>query len=210
MKDRITEIRELRSGFRVTMGDGQALFLRHKDQRAMALREGDTVDAEELKRNLLLEQYTDALNRAVRLLAVRARSAFEIEKRLTDACYLEDTVEMVLTKLQSEGFVNDEAFAGQWVRERATRQIGKARILYELRLKGIDPALAERAVLAMDPGVQDESAAKLAAKLLKRYRSLPEAEARRKATLAMQRRGYSYAEAKRGLEGAAEDGDGNP
>jgi len=200
----------LKNGFRVTINDQQLLFLRHKDQRSLALKEGDPVDAKELTHTLLLEQYPDALNRAVRMLAVRARSGYEIEKRLTDACYLEDTVDMVLTKLQSEGFVDDKAFAGQWARERAARQIGKARILHELRLKGIDSALAEQAVLEIDPNTQDESTGKLAGKLLKRYRSLPAADARRKTILAMQRRGYSYGEAQRALESAAEDGDLDP
>ena len=204
MNDMVTEIRELQKGVRVTVNDQVVLHMTRKDFRAMSLSEGDTVDAGELKHKLLLEQYPEALNRAVRLLAVRARSCFEIEKRLTDACYLEDTVEMVLTKLQTEGLLDDRAFAEQWARDRTARQIGKTRILYELKQKGIDSALAEQALAELDPQQQDESAVRLAQKLLRRNRNLSAEDALKKAMMAMQRRGYAYGEAKRALERAAQ------
>ncbi|MFH1512722.1 MAG: regulatory protein RecX [Bacillota bacterium] len=194
MKAVITEIRELRNGVRVTVNDQITLCLTRRDWETLSLREGDAVDVKALRHDLLLSQYPAALGRAVRLLSVRARSCFEIEKRLTDACYLEDTVEMVLTKLQSEGLLDDEAFARQWARERSARQIGRARILHELRQKGVGGELAEKALAELDPAQQNGGAAKLAAKLLKRYQNLPANEARKKTVMAMQRRGYAYGE----------------
>ena len=157
MKDIVTEIRELRSGVRVTVNDQLTLCMTRKDCKNFPLQEGDTIDVQKWKQELLIAQYPDALNRAVRLLAVRARSTREIEKRLTDACYLDDTVEMVLTKLETSKLLNDEAFAAQWARERMARQIGKARILMELKQKGVDSALAEQAVSALDTEQQDET-----------------------------------------------------
>lgn len=207
MSDRITGIRELRNGVRVTVNSEETLCLRNKDCKNLGLREGDAVSLKEWKHELLLAQYPDALNRAVRLLAVRARSVSEIEKRLTDACFLPDTVDMVVTKLTVSGLLNDEAFATQWARERAARQIGKARILYELRQKGVDAALAERAVNNLEPEKQSESAETLARKLLRRYQNAPPADARRKAIQAMQRRGYTYGEARRALSLTMEDTD---
>ncbi len=207
MKDAVTQVRELANGFRVTLNDRSSLRLTRADQRTLALREGDRVNEAELRHTLLLSQYPAALNRAVRLLAVRARSCYEIEKRLADACYLDDTVEMVLEKLRGEGFVNDAAFAAQWAGDRSARQIGSARILYELRQKGVDEAIARQAVEALEDKRQAESAAALAAKLWKRYRAYPAADARRKAMAAMQRRGYAYAEAERALH-CATDADG--
>lgn len=202
MKDVVTQVKELSNGFRVTVNDRITLRLTRGDQRTLALREGDRVDEADLRHTLLLSQYPVALNRAVRLLAVRARSAYEIEKRLADACYLDDTVEMVLEKLKTLSLVNDETFAVQWARERSARQIGSARILYELRQKGVDETAAQQAVEALGSQKQGESAAALAEKLLKRYRTHPAADARRKAMAAMLRRGYSYAEAERALHGA--------
>ena len=149
MKERITEIREFKTGARVTVGDRTHLLLTRRDMRAFALREGDEVNAEELAQELLQAQYPNALNRAVRLLAVRARSVREVEKRLTDAFYLPETAEMVITKLTMNGLLDDETFAGQWARDRMSRQIGKTRILYELRQKGVDEAIAQCAIEAL-------------------------------------------------------------
>jgi regulatory protein len=205
MKDIITGIRETRNGVRVTVNDQEIVCLTRKDVKTFPLKEGDAVDLEKLKHDLLLKQYPDALNRAVRLLAVRARSGYEIEKRLTDACYMADTVEMVLTKLQLSDLLDDLAFARQWARERTARQMGRARILYELRQKGIDPAMAEQALDDIDPQQRDGSARRLAEKLQKRYRNDTPADARRKTIQAMQRRGYSYGDAKRALDDPQDD-----
>lgn len=205
MMDVVTGVRELPGGVRVTINDRIVLLLTRRDQAALGLDVGASVDATELRHTLLLRQYPDALNRAVRLLSVRARSSREIELRLTVACYLADTVEMVLTKLQNERLLDDRAFAQQWARERAAKQIGRARILQELRQKGIDDELAQTAVNRLGVQRQDEGALALAAKLLRRYHALPAAEARRKAIPAMRRRGYSYGEAQRALDRAAEE-----
>ena len=207
MKDSITSIKELRYGMRVTVNDTEILCLRYKDCKKQDIREGDAIDLQKLKEEILLQQYPDALNRAVRLLAVRARSSFEIEKRLTDACFMVDTVEMVLTKLKTNGLLDDSEFAKQWARERTARQMGKARILYELRQKGVEAAVAEEALAQLDDVRQEESALKLAEKLRKRYQSNTTEDARRKTIQAMQRRGYSYGDALRALEKLKEDVD---
>ena len=207
MKERITNIRELRYGVRVTIDTGETLCLRNKDCKHMALQEGDTVALEEWKHDILLNQYPDALNRAVRLLAVRARSIAEIEKRLTDACFMADTVDMAITKLTSNGLLSDEDFARQWARDRSARQMGKARILYELRQKGVESALAEQVVGELEPEQQADAAEQLARKLLRRHQNAATADAYRKTIQAMQRRGYSYGEAKQALIKALEGTD---
>lgn len=198
--DKITEIRELKNGLRVTVNEDHTLLLTRRDAKTFVFRERDAVGLAKLEHDLLLAQYPDALNRAVRLLAVRARSCAEVQKRLTDACYMESTVEMVLTKLQTNGLLDDEAFARQWVRDRAARQIGKARMLQELRQKGVDGAIAGQAIAAIEPEKMDAGAVKLARKLKNRYREADAATARRKTVQAMQRRGFSYGEARRALE----------
>jgi regulatory protein len=200
MSDIITSVRELRGGVRVTVSNGETLCLRNKDCKNRPLREGDEVDLREWKHELLLNQYPDALQRAVRLLAVRARSVSELEKRLTEAYFLPETVEMAITKLTGNGLLNDEAFAAQWARERTARHIGRARILRELMQKGVGAALARRTVDELEPEKQVGNAGELAQKLLRRYQSAAPADARRKIIQAMQRRGYTYGEAKRALD----------
>ena len=207
MKDIITAIRQLPYGACVTVNGSETVCLTRKDCKNFPLQEGDAVDLQKLKHDVLLRQYPAALNRAVRLLAVRARSAYEIEKRLTDACYLSDTVEMVLTKLNTNGLLDDGAFARQWARERTARQMGKARIQYELRQKGVASELIEQVLAELDSETQDESAKTLAEKFIRRYGNAAPADARRKTIQAMQRRGYSYGEARRAMDSVLEDSD---
>ncbi|MDD3213282.1 MAG: regulatory protein RecX [Eubacteriales bacterium] len=204
MKDLVTGFREERNGYRVTVNDTETFRLSFSEYRALPLQEGQALDWAQYKHDLLVQQYPEALDRAVRLLAVRARSRGEVEQRLTQRGYLPDTLEMVIYKLEKEALLDDEAFARAWAKARADHQIGKARILQELRVKGVDSAIAEAAVAELAEDDQHEQAAALAAKLLKRHHNEPPADAKRKALAAMQRRGYAYGEASRAVETAVQ------
>ena len=204
MKDMVTSLQEDKRGYRVTVNDGTAFRLSFSEYRDMPLREGDALDWESYRQTLLLRQYPEALDRAVALLAMRARSHYEVERRLIQRGYLADTVEMVMLKLEQNLLLDDTAFASAWVKEHATRGIGKARLVQELRMKGVDSATVQVALDTLEAEEQAEPAIRLAGKLLHRHRSLPEKEALRKSIMAMQRRGYSYGDASRALQAAIE------
>lgn len=210
MKDLVTDFREERNGYRVTVNDTDTFRLSFSEYRALPLQAGQALDWEQYRHDLLVHQYPDALDRAVRLLAVRSRSRGEIEQRLTQRGYLSDTIEMVVYKLEKESLLDDEAFARAWAKARAAHQIGAARILQELRIKRVDSAIAEAAVAELAEDDQQEQAAALAAKLLKRHRSEPPADAKRKTLAAMQRRGYAYGEAIRAVQTAMENREEDP
>ncbi|HNW86002.1 MAG TPA: regulatory protein RecX [Candidatus Limiplasma sp.] len=205
MNDKVTDLREERGGFRVTVNSGEAFHLTPAEYRAFPLKPAQTFDWKAYREALLVHQYPEALNRAVALLAVRARSCREVERKLTDRGYLADTVEMVLYKLEKENLLDDEAFAGEWVKARASRGLGKARLMQELRLKGVADSIAQAALATLEPDEQDGQAVLQAAKLRKRYAGLPPREAAQKATAALLRRGYSYAEASRALRAAEQE-----
>lgn len=111
-----------------------------------------------LKAWLLPRQYPEALNYAVSLLAVRARASGEIRQKLRQRRYMDDTIEMVEYKLEKEKLLDDEAFAREWAASCARRQMGKSRILQELRRKGISRELCEQALEELDG---EESARRL-------------------------------------------------
>jgi len=205
MKDMVTELRRDRGGYRVTVNDTETFRLSNADFEALPLADGQALDWEQYKHDLLLRQYPEALNRAVGYLAARMRSTGEVERKLIGRGYLPDTVEMVLYKLEKESLLDDAAFANAWARTRAARQLGRARILMELRGKGVANDVAEAAVAALDEDEQADAVTALAVKLLKRYDSLSAPETLRKSLAAMQRRGYSYGEASRALQRAAEE-----
>ena len=144
-----------------------------------------------------------ALNDAVALLAQRARASGEIRQKLRRKLYMEDTIEMVLYKLEKERLMDDEAFAREWAASRARSQIGRSRIMRELRMKGITQEMAERALDELDEDEGDEAAVMLAQKLLRRYSSeADERKAMQKMLAAMARRGYGYEDSRQAIETA--------
>ncbi|MCE5343646.1 MAG: recombination regulator RecX [Eubacteriales bacterium] len=204
MNDLVTSLREERGGYAVTVNETESFRLSRADFRALPLQEGQALHLKQYLHDLLLRQYPEALNRAVKLLAIRERSHAEIERRLINAGYLPDTVEMTLYKLEKESLLDDDAFAHAWAKARSAKRLGKARILQELRQKGVDNAIAQAAVADLDDDAQAEAAVVLASKLLKRNESQTPDVVMRRAVAAMLRRGYTYGEASRALQTALE------
>ena len=201
--DLVTDLHEERKGYRVTVNDSEIFHLSAAEYRQLPLAQGETLDWEAYRKNLFFLQYPEALNRAVAALATRAQSRTELERKLQARGYLSDTVELVLYKLEKEHLIDDSAFARTWVEARSARQLGKARILQELRYKGISSDIAEAAVAAIDRDDTAGQALALAAKLLRRHDDPSAPEARQKVIAAMQRRGFAYGEANQAYQEAA-------
>lgn len=204
MMDVVAAVEESRRGALVRFESGEKLwFGRAAWLEHASLRPGDTEDLDALKQWLLPRQYPQALGGAVRLLAARARSTGEIRQKLAAYGYMDDTVDMVLYKLEKEGLVDDEAFARDWAAARARHQMGRSRILRELMQKGVGRDTAERAVAELDQEEGDAAAVALAQKLLRRYAGETDTrKAMAKLMAAMARRGYDFEHARRAVEEA--------
>ena len=200
MSDIVAEINTDKKGALVRFDGGETLWFSRAAWSERGLRDGEEIDLDELKRWLLPRQYTEALNCAVSLLAVRARSGGEVRRKLEERHYMEDAVEMALYKLEKEKLLDDEAFARDWAASRARRQVGKNRILQELRLKGVSRELAERAVEALDECESGDQAEALARKLLKKHKTEEPRKAMNKVMAALARRGYGFDEARRAVD----------
>ncbi len=207
MQSVVASIEESKRGTMVAFECGEAFWFTRamwREHEPMAVGMEEDVDA--LRQWLLPRQYMHALNDAVALLAVRARAKGEIEQRLNARRYMPDTVEMVLYKLEKEGLLDDEAFARDWAASRARKQVGKHRIMQELRMKGLPTETAEQAVEALDEEESGAAAVALSKKLLRRYQDEPdERRAMQKLMAAMARRGYGWDDAKEAVETAMQE-----
>lgn len=204
MLDVVKEINEKRHSAVIVMESGEQFWMTWTQlQEHEPFAVGQEVDADELRQWLLPRQYPMALNDAVALLAQRARASGEIRQKLRRKLYMEDTIEMVLYKLEKERLMDDESFARDWAASRARSQIGRSRIMRELRMKGIPQDMAENALEELDEQEEDGAAAALAGKLLRRYSSeADERKAMQKLLAAMARRGYGYDESRQAIETA--------
>ena len=207
MTDFVREIEEKKRSSVIVMESGEKFWItRSQLAERETIEVGQEIDTDELRQWLLPRQYPMALNNAVELLAQRAHASGEIAQKLRRRLYMEDTIEMVLYKLEKERLLDDEAFARDWAASRARSQVGRTRIKQELRMKGISADMAEIALEELDEDESGEAAVALARKLLKRYsRETDDRKAMQKLLMAMARRGYGYEESRQAVETALAD-----
>jgi regulatory protein len=184
----ITGLRERRGRARIWV-DGEFWAEIDADVAAeRGLREGVALGLEELEEVRVAGERALAMNRALHFLGYRARSRREVRERLQRYGYGEETVEVVVGRLEELGYLDDEEFARAAAREKA-RRYGPRRVLGELRRSGVDAELAQGVV--DDEFAQRselEEARSLAARRYNRGGS--DAEARRVYGFLL-RRGYS-------------------
>jgi regulatory protein len=140
------------------------------------------------------------IERAGRLLAVRARSEHEIRTRLAEAGYGPAAVDGVIGRLVELSLIDDAAFARHWVADRSARKLTSPRVLLEeLAAKGIDPETARAALAEAGPD-EVAQAKELAARLFPRVARRPLAEQGPRLVDMVVRRGYSYEAAEQGAK----------
>ncbi len=140
------------------------------------------------------KEFTRAKNAAYRFLSYRPRSYAEVEKKLHDKGFNRTVVQDVLSDLVRLGYVDDEAFANQWVRGRVRlRQIGRHRIKQELKDRGLDSEVIRRVlggVLTAD--LEIETARQAAERKLSTMKALDRETRRRRLAGFLERKGFSY------------------
>ena len=90
-----------------------------------------------------------ALQKAYRLLAIRAHSEMELAAKLCAGGFSESVIAAVLEKCREMGYLDDGKYARQRARELAVnRLLGDRRIAADLRGKGIAEELCREAIAA--------------------------------------------------------------
>lgn len=136
-----------------------------------------------------------ALAKAYRLLAMRARSAKELQDALARAGYDEQVIAQALAECKQKRFIDDTDFARQFVHSRLNqRPTGRARLHLELQQKGI---AAEIIAAVLDEVFESaettaQLAEQLAEKLRPRLASLPAQKARQRLADHLRRRGFDW------------------
>lgn len=98
-----------------------------------------------------------AWNYCLWLLGRRAYSRAELNERMERKGASQETADSVIARLEHYGFVDDEAFASQFVSSRAPRY-GSLRLRGELLRKGVDEELVEEQLAVLDENRQQRAA----------------------------------------------------
>ena len=132
---------------------------------------------------------------ALRILGSRSLSSREIEKRLVAKGQSADAAQETVKWLMEIGAVDDKEYADSIVRHYTMKGYGLARIKQELFKRGIEREMWEEALECIE-GMAD--AAYDFAK--KRLASSSDKDDIRRMTQTLQRRGYSYEEAREAIK----------
>lgn len=146
------------------------------DDEIAALKDGDAL--------------SKAVDRAVRFLAYRPRSAAEVRRTLADKKTPEDVIEAAVEHLSSMGYLDDGAFASFWVENRNTfKPLSPRALRYELRQKGVSSADIEAALENLDVA---DAAYRAAQSQLRAQRGKTRDVFRAKMSAFLQRRGFDF------------------
>jgi regulatory protein len=132
-------------------------------------------------------------DRALNLLAFRARSARELQRRLTMKGESRERADRVIAKLRDIGLIDDADFARQVVRSKVSAGASKRRLQQELFKRGVARDIADQAVADV---LEDESvdevavAERIARKRLPSLASADAATQRRRLYGFLARRGH--------------------
>jgi regulatory protein len=136
--------------------------------------------------------YSHALDTAVRYLASRPRSEYEVRQRLRRAGADGEVVESVLAQLRSHRLVDDRAFAEYWVEQRQTFRPRGARLLRaELAQHGVARGGAEAAVAPLGETAEAD-AYRAASQRAARLRALDQATFTTRLAQWLARRGFDW------------------
>ena len=128
---------------------------------------------------------------ALRLLASRARTRAELRQRLEDRGFEAAVVAETLDRLERVGLVDDAALAETVAAGRAERGLDAPAIAAELRDRGVDPTVAERAAdLAVPAEDRADRCRQVAEARLAQLADLPAPTQLRRLAAYLARRGY--------------------
>ena len=200
----LTGVRRIHGRAVLTLSNGETLSMPRAMLKERPYRGGMPFDLEGFHAFLRERAYPFAMEKAVALLASRARTEREIADALRQNAYPEQTVARVMARLHEAGYLDDGDFAGQWAASRASKGLGARRIRMELRQKGVDPDTIESALSSVDEEDQMDGALKAARKAA-RGKELSQPSERQKVLAALARRGYDFSTARAALAQLMED-----
>jgi regulatory protein len=128
---------------------------------------------------------------ALRLLTTRARTRAELRRRLEERGFEAAAVAETLDRLGRVGLVDDAALAETVAEGRAEQGLDVPAIAAELRDRGVDPAVAERAAQAAVPAeTRADRCRQVAETRLAQLAGLPAQAQLRRLAAYLARRGY--------------------
>lgn len=154
------------------------------------LQVGQSLDEEKIAKLLADDQVESTYQRALRLISIRPRTEKELEQYFTKWSVPPSVQMLIVERLRSNGWINDQQFAEQWVDNRlAFRPTSKKALRFELQQKGVQLNLIAAAIQDCN---EEEMAFQAAQKIMPRLNNVSRQIFRQKVYSYLARRGFPY------------------
>lgn len=200
----LLSVRRVHSRAMLTLSSGETLVMPRAMLKERPYRGGMPFDRASHEAFLRDRAYPFAMEKAVALLAMRARTERELRESLRLAAYPEPVIERVIERMNEAGYIDDTDFAKNWAASLASKGLGARRIGMELRQKGVGQETIEATLSEIDEDDLWEGALQSARKA-SRGKDLSSPSDKQKIAAALLRRGYDYATARRAIAALLEE-----
>jgi regulatory protein len=157
------------------------------------IREGAAVDLDTLKEAVSADNAQYAFDSAAKLIAHKMRTRSELKSRLIERGLDEAAVDNAMDKLASYGYVDDDAFAKEYVRSAvATGRWGRKAVEYRLKDKGLEQSVIAQALNEYTQEDEKEIARTQFEAAAGRLKGIEAFKARQKIYATLARHGFDY------------------
>ncbi len=206
MNEKIIEIKKIKGLAIVQLENGEKIRVPGALLRERPVKAGESIEPVLYREYIARRGYPHAIDRAVKLLAMRDHSEGELRDKLYQAGYPDSVIDRVIEKLVVMDLVDDVSFAEHWAESRAHRH-GRRRIEQELTRKGVDREVARRAVGNLTDEDQLQDAIRLVGKFLSRTHGDMDRSLYQRTLAMLARHGYDADIARKALMSIARGAD---
>jgi len=165
-------------------------FFAVPEAAAAACVVGAVVSSEDIERLDRIDQYLRGRDKAMRLVAVRARSRREIDSALRGIGIADAIRNGVIAELEEQGVIDDASFAREFVSVRKdTRRVGPHRLRADMNKLGLHRAVVDRALASYGTDEQEVQARALVERTV---RGVVDEKAVRRVVALLKRKGFDY------------------
>lgn len=135
------------SRYNVYIDDNYCFSADYDDIVEFGLKVGSVFNQAELDELIFKLQYKKAMDRAFYMIDIKARTEYEIRKKLRESEYNDDVIEKVISRLKELNYLDDMQYSKLWVDNRMNlRPVGKRKLISELKTKGVEPYIIEQTI----------------------------------------------------------------
>lgn len=203
----VTEIREFKGIITLSLDGMQWQKVRKKHFGKLPLELGQELDPEEYTDRMAAIQSADCYEAALTMLDQAAQTSGNLCRKLMQKGYVAPVAEATVARLVENRLIDDRRYAERIAQTQLNRNVGAYAVRRKLRAKLLSEEDVEAAMEGFDEAQQAAACREAAAKLWRKYKSLPPREGRAKLSQALARRGFGWDDIRSAVDNLADDTD---